>query len=169
MKVLVAVDDDEFGESLVDFVSRAFTKEDTTVMLLHVIEPSCVTDTATAVCGHGITRKILEERLRNASSLLNQLRFDLREKVTPSFPVEVAVLIGTPHRVILDYAYEIKADVIVIGSHGHGDLSRLRISSVSMAVLTHAECAVTIVKLPHMAQAENGSTSTAHSSSRSLA
>jgi nucleotide-binding universal stress UspA family protein len=146
MRVLVAIDDDSLAQPIIDFVAAVFSHHGTIIKLLHVIEPSSISNSATSFYGHGISREILEGRLKDASDLLNRLRKDLRSKVLPSVPVEVSVLMGKAHHVILDCAQESNSDIIVIGSNGHGNLSRLRISSVSYAVLSHAECAVTVVK-----------------------
>lgn len=169
MKILVAIDDDSLCQTVIDFVAKVFSHHATIVKLLHVVQPSPVVDTATSLCGHGENHQILEERLQKASSFLNSLRQDLRSKMLPSEPVEVSVLMGTPHRVILDCAEEFGADLIVLGSHGHGDLSRLKISSVSYAVLSHADCAVTIVKAQEVFQNEEASETALPKSARLLA
>lgn len=169
MKILVAVDDDSLCRTVVDFVAKVFSHHATIVKLLHVVQPSPIVDTATSLCGHGENHQILEERLQKASEFLNTLRKDLRSKMLPSEPVEVSVLLGTPHRVILDCAEEFEADLIVIGSHGHGDLSRLKISSVSYAVLSHADCAVTIVKAQQVFEKEDATEIALPKSARLLA
>jgi nucleotide-binding universal stress UspA family protein len=168
MRVLVAIDDDTLINPIVDFVAAAFSHHGTIIKLLHVIEPSQVTDTLTSMSGHGETRKILEERLRSASTLLNEVRNDMHPKMIPSVPIEISVLLGTPHRVILETAEESQSDVIVLGSHGRGDLSRLRISSVSYAVLSHAECAVTIVKPRQWVEDLEDSSKSKHAGAQTL-
>ncbi len=50
---------------------------------------------------------------------------------------------------ILEVAEEIGADVIVVGSRGHGVGRRLLRGSVSTKVAHHAECDVLIVHTPH--------------------
>ena len=46
---------------------------------------------------------------------------------------------------ILDKARELKVDLIVIGSHGHGLLRKILVGSVTEAVLRKAPCGVLIV------------------------
>lgn len=46
---------------------------------------------------------------------------------------------------IVDHAAEIDADVLVIGSHGHGALHRALMGSVSAKVVQHAPCPVLVV------------------------
>ncbi len=155
MRILVAIDDDSFGNLIVDFVSGAFSQKGNLIKLLHVIEPSSVSDTITEIYGHGITHKILEERLQKANEMLTALRIDLRSRISKSVPIEVSVLIGSANHVILDAADDWNADVIVMGSHGRMGLSRLCLGSISMSVLAHAGCAVTIVKMPLQGEAES--------------
>jgi len=56
-----------------------------------------------------------------------------------------AVLSGTPAHAIVRYADEQKADLIVIGSHGRGVVSRLLLGSVAERVLHLAGCPVFLV------------------------
>jgi len=57
------------------------------------------------------------------------------------------VEVGEPGDVLCAVADEINADVIVVGSHGHGWLQRVLIGSVSNHVLHHAPCPVLVVRL----------------------
>lgn len=47
---------------------------------------------------------------------------------------------------ILEEAEAFGADLIVVGSHGHGMLERFLLGSVSQAVALHASCSVEIVR-----------------------
>ena len=57
------------------------------------------------------------------------------------------VEVGEPGDVICAVAAEINADLIVVGSHGHGWFQRVLIGSVSTHVLHHAPCPVLVVRL----------------------
>lgn len=56
------------------------------------------------------------------------------------------VEVGSPKVVILDYAEKIKADLIVMGSHGRHGISML-LGSTANAVLHHALCDVLAVRI----------------------
>lgn len=56
------------------------------------------------------------------------------------------ILKGDPARAILDYAEQIDADMIVIGSRGLGDFSSLMLGSVSHKVAHDAKCTCITVK-----------------------
>lgn len=148
MRILVAVDDDGLSKAIIDFVAGAFSQNGNIIKLLHAIEPSSVGNNITEIYGSGITREILEERLQIASGLLADLRNHLRSKISESVPVENTVLVGSANHVILDVADDWNSDVIVMGSHGRTGLSQLYLGSISMSVLSHADCPVTIIRLP---------------------
>lgn len=61
-----------------------------------------------------------------------------------SVPVTVRVVQGHPAGVLLDAGKT--ADLIVLGSEGHGAFTGMLLGSVSMQVVHHAPCAVTIVR-----------------------
>lgn len=62
-------------------------------------------------------------------------------------PIEPIVETGDPGPTICSVASQINADVIVLGSHGHGWLQRVLLGSVSTHVLHHAPCAVLVMRL----------------------
>jgi nucleotide-binding universal stress UspA family protein len=55
------------------------------------------------------------------------------------------VQIGTPWRTLVDTAKRIRADLIVIGSHGYGGLDRL-LGTTAAKVVDHAPCSVLVVR-----------------------
>jgi len=80
-----------------------------------------------------------------------QLRARL-EKVKPDDPrlsVTHQLLRGDPASEIVRFAAEAGIDLIVLGTHGRGGLSRLLIGSVAEHVLRKAPCPVVTVKPPH--------------------
>ncbi|MDA7937857.1 universal stress protein [Pirellulales bacterium] len=58
----------------------------------------------------------------------------------------LAVTIGTPGLEIADYAQRVKADLIIIPSHGYHGLKRLFLGSVAERVLRHAPCRVLVLR-----------------------
>jgi nucleotide-binding universal stress UspA family protein len=62
----------------------------------------------------------------------------------------LAVAVGVPHRVIVDYAKEHEADMIVLGSHGHGPVVHFLLGSVAERVVRQAVCPVLIVPHAHL-------------------
>ena len=61
--------------------------------------------------------------------------------------VTIAVTVGQPAAEIVQYANQHAADVVVLGSHGHGVVRRFMLGSVADRVLRQASCPVMLV--PH--------------------
>ncbi len=73
----------------------------------------------------------------------------LLEEVKPSDPnvrYEQRMLTGDPAGALVDFAKEEQMDLIVLGTHGRGGLSRLLMGSVAEAVVRRAECPVLTFK-----------------------
>jgi nucleotide-binding universal stress UspA family protein len=68
---------------------------------------------------------------------------------TTRIPVHGKVLEGNPEKAIIDEAERWNADLIVVGSHGFGPLTRRVLGSTSNAVALHARRSVEIVRCPH--------------------
>lgn len=147
MRVLLAVEDSQFGQAIIDYVASHSWKPGTMFKLLHVVEPTLVGDSITAIYGVGLDNQILEERTKSGSELMENLRHKLQAEVGAALPVEVSVQIGQPQHVILEEANHWKANTIIMGSHGRRGLSRFFLGSVSLAVLAQSKCTVTVVRV----------------------
>jgi nucleotide-binding universal stress UspA family protein len=66
---------------------------------------------------------------------------------------EPIVETGEPGPTICAIAARVGADVVVLGSHGHGWLQRVLLGSVSAHVLHHAPCPVLVMRLEDTAKA----------------
>jgi nucleotide-binding universal stress UspA family protein len=60
--------------------------------------------------------------------------------------VSTDVLIGTPETKIVETAAAMKADLVIVGSHGYNLWERLLLGSVSDSVVHKAPCSVMVVK-----------------------
>ncbi|CAO3676044.1 unnamed protein product [Umbelopsis ramanniana] len=55
---------------------------------------------------------------------------------------------GNAQYEIVSKALEVKADVVIVGSHGSGFLKRTLIGSVSQYCVNHCDCTVIVAKVP---------------------
>ncbi len=62
----------------------------------------------------------------------------------PAVPIEEVVVEGHPAPVLLDRSHE--ADLLVVGSRGHGAFTGMLLGSVSEHVVSHAACPVVVVR-----------------------
>jgi nucleotide-binding universal stress UspA family protein len=70
----------------------------------------------------------------------------LQERGQPAPPVSVYVGMGSPAEVLLRRSHG--ADLLVVGSRGHGGLGAVLLGSTSMQCTHHATCPVTVVHSP---------------------
>jgi nucleotide-binding universal stress UspA family protein len=87
----------------------------------------------------------MEELRRRAPELLGTAAEQIR-RAHPNLLVTTKVLEGTPRNVIVQEAADRKADLIVLGSHGHGRVRQALLGSVATGVAADALCAVEIIR-----------------------
>lgn len=67
-------------------------------------------------------------------------------KMFPAWKISAEAAYGSPAWELWSKSNEIKADLIVVGSHGHTALGRFFLGSISNKVLTEASCSVRIAR-----------------------
>ncbi len=83
----------------------------------------------------------------------------------PDRTVEGVVVRGRPANVLTDAADAFDADLMIVGSRGHGRVAALILGSVSSEVVDHAPCPVLVARQSEVRQvvfATDGSTAAAH-------
>ena len=149
MKILVAIDGSEHSDAVVDEIAHRHSPQDSEVRIISVVNlpmPLSAESLATSAGYHGELEKVEREL---ASRTLEKAAARLRDRLEGnSVKITTEVLSGSPKQVILDEAEAFGADLIVVGSHGHGALERFLLGSVSQAVALHAKCSVEIVRGP---------------------
>jgi hypothetical protein len=66
----------------------------------------------------------------------------------PGVAHEVELLTGTPVCELLQFAQDMKIDLIVMSSHGRTGLRRLLMGSIAEGIMRKANCPVLVVKQP---------------------
>ncbi len=151
MKILIAIDGSEYSEAVVDEIAQRHSPADSEVRVISVVNPPMpfsAESLATSAGYDGELEKIEREGARRTiKKAVARLRRSLKGG---SVKITSAVLAGSPKRVILEDADAFRADLIVVGSHGHGALERFLLGSVSQSVALHAKCSVEIVRRPRV-------------------
>ena len=150
MRILLATDGSEQSEAAVDEIARQRFPADSEVRVISVVEPP---DFPSRFPGEGVDMSLyveIENTARErARAAVEKAAAQLRTaEESHQLNVTTAVLSGSPKGVILEEAEAFDADLIVVGSHGHGILERFLLGSVSQAVALHAKCSVEIVRRP---------------------
>lgn len=143
MKILLAIDDSPYSESVIDaVVSRSFPR-DSQIRVVTVIEPLELD------ASDGLTMAVLKDiekaRHESARKLLDKCKHRL-DAMGADISVHFEVLEGDPRQKIIDAASQWGASKILIGAHSHGLCPRNLVGSVSRAVAAHAPCTVEIVR-----------------------
>jgi universal stress protein A len=107
-----------------------------------------VMDLPVAYCENPLVYTFPAEEVGEAERELNRV-------VPPDASVacEHRLLKGETATAILKAAEEAKADLIVIGTHGHTGAMHVLLGSVAEKVMRHALCPVMAVKAPHSREA----------------
>lgn len=88
-------------------------------------------------------RKIVEALTEETQAAMEKVRKSLAKK---SVQAKTITRQGLPADSILDTAQKMKADVIVVGSHGRHGAKKFLLGSVSSKVVDYSKCPVLVVK-----------------------
>ncbi len=134
-KILVAIDGSRHSSTALEMAVDLAQRYAASLMLVHAFPH--VSD----LLGTPQYERLLDARTMIGTSLLEAAQAQVGERV----PVDVQLIEGPPAQAILRVAQEESADMVVIGSRGHGQLAGLLLGSVSTTVSQHSHCPVLIV------------------------
>ena len=140
--ILVPIDFSSITESVVDIAKTLAECFSSRLWLIHVASPD--PDFVGYDAGPQSVRDQLAEHLREEHQRLQATAAELRKA---GIDTTALLVQGATAEKILAEAEEHSADLIVMGSHGHGAMHRALMGSVSERVLRKAACPVTII--PH--------------------
>lgn len=138
--LLVSVDFSAATRPVVDAAVELAKATDAQVILHHSLQPPIVTTE------YGIGIEMMQETLQIAEKGARHQLEHIEDELTALGLTVSSVLTegaASPH--IVDLARKRKADVIILGSHGHTALYELIVGSTTNAVLRKAPCPVMIV------------------------
>ena len=149
MKVLLAIDGSAHSEAAVADVARRPWPDGTAVEILTVIHSATpmVIDPALVIAAIHVDQ--IADQRSAAPALMDAARAQIAA-AAPRISVSTRILEGTPQDVIVQEARDWNADLIVLGSHGHGRLKRMVLGSVAGAVAANAPGSVQIVRANHL-------------------
>ena len=145
MKVLLAIDGSKHSATAVEEVAARQWPAGTEVEILTVIHPGIpvLVDPAFVVAADYV--QATQELRQHAPELLASAAEQIQQG-RPDLLVTTKVLEGTPRKVIVQEAADWEADLIVLGSHGHGSVRQALLGSVATGVAADALCAVEIIR-----------------------
>ncbi len=141
MNVLVAVDLSEVSRAMLDAVRRIPRREGMRVVVLHVAEPD--PEFVGWDAGPGVVREAVAAEFQRERHEVEAMAASLREDGIDAVGLVVQ---GATVATILDEVERREADLLVVGSHGHGAAYDLAVGSISSGVIRKATVPVLVVK-----------------------
>jgi nucleotide-binding universal stress UspA family protein len=146
MKILLAVDGSVCSKAAVNSVADRPWPEGSEVKIVSAMEILYVPTTETLVLPDIYYKELERVAKEQAEAAVKYAAERIRSGMSSGLEITTKITSGSAREVILDEAESWDADLIVLGSHGHGGWQRFLLGSVSHAVATHAHCSVEIVR-----------------------
>jgi nucleotide-binding universal stress UspA family protein len=138
--IIVGVDGSQASESALAWAARyAHATGGKLVAVLAWHYPSAAGGPPVGVAPEAVTSEVEKSRHEMLDKAIEATCGDM-----PPSSVERKVIYGHPAQVLLDESRN--ADLLVVGSRGHGGFTGMMLGSISTHCVTHASCAVTVVK-----------------------
>lgn len=138
--LLVPVDLSAVTEDAIAVAARLGEALGAAVWLIHVAQPD--PDFVGYEAGPPNVRDQVAREMRETHARIQEYSAGLRDRGIDATAIQVQ---GATVETILHEAARLGADLIVLGSHGHGVVRRALLGSVSEGVLHRASCPVLIV------------------------
>ena len=135
MKVLVAIDHSPSSDTVLEAAVNRAWPAGTKFCVLNVVN----------VLRFERLHTLIEDATREGEQLVQAGAKRICDAGNEAFPRTSP---GNPRSDISCFAKEWGADLILVGSHGHGTIGRFLLGSVAQAVLRTAPCSVEIVRTP---------------------
>lgn len=135
-RILLGVDFSDCGTAALKYAKRLAASFRARLIVVHADEPPWLPSTGMA----------MEESVERGRELLRRVEAYLREQVGPEFAPFIRILHVPPAEAILWTCRLEKCDLIVVGTHGRGGLSRLTLGSVAERVLRQSDVPVLTVR-----------------------
>jgi universal stress protein A len=144
-KFLVPIDFSEHSKKTVESATQLAVLTGGNITLLHVFQvPNYPAAFYQGLYTEHEQVKIQVDSLKREANA--QLALVIEQIVARGLEAHPLLRIGNPYDEIVSAAKEIRADLIVIGSHGHAGLERFLLGSTAERVVQYAPCPVLIVK-----------------------
>ncbi len=138
--IVVAIDFGDFSKRIINFSVEYAKDKNIKIYFLHVLslDVSYVIGDVGMQYVHGVQENMIEADTKRLEELTDFIKGE-------NIPYETEVVQGIASDSILEKAKEVKAELILIGSHGHGALYEALVGSVAHDVLKITDIPVLIV------------------------
>ncbi|MES0363072.1 MAG: universal stress protein [Desulfobacteria bacterium] len=139
-RILCPTDFSATAQKALEYAVFLASSHNAELLLLHVVDHLHGFDNylILSLTPHEVAERMEKHAKENLSDVTNQIKETVK--------IEKAVRHGKTSVQIIEMAREVKADLIVMGSHGRTGVSHVIIGSVAEAVVRHAYCPVLVVR-----------------------
>ena len=144
-RILVPLDFSANSTRTLDYAHGLAVEFDAALHLIHVCEtPSMTTLDAYSISYTDWSQRLGEEAERELTTIKGSLA---------DVTITTEVLFGNPAKAIVQAAHSNQADLIVMGTHGHGAVMHVLLGNVAERVVRMAQCPVLTVREPNAREA----------------
>lgn len=136
-KILVPVDFSKCSESALNYAKGFASQHGSELILLHVVEPLVYP----AEFGYPSLGAIPSQTNYEQAGRMRLARLH-KQMATTGVKANAKLRVGQPYYEITRAAKELRADLIIISTHGHTGLKHVFLGSTAERVVRHAECPV---------------------------
>jgi len=142
-RVVVPTDFSDCAEAAWALAQRVASAVRSEVVLVHVfVEPHLYGETPFSA---DQTKRTIEEGRKWVEGELERWAAAARDK---GLAVRTLILDGVAYQRVVELASEERADLVIMGTHGRGGVSRALVGSVADRVIRSAPCPVLTVRTP---------------------
>ena len=145
MRILLATDGTKHSYKAIQMIGNFNLSDQSEIKIISIVDMAVPLAIEMYEGYLPTTIEIEKTAKENASKILEETKA-LIAKTHPEILISTEVLLGSPESRIVEKAEEMKAELIVVGSHGYNRWERLLLGSVSDSVVHHAPCSVLIVR-----------------------
>ncbi len=146
MRVLLAVDGSEYAKEAAaqcgEFVAEL---SETVVKIITIADYTADLASDPFMSSGEFLEAVREGMQKKSEEILLAAEKIIRYK-NKQVEIQKEMCIGSAKKLIVKEAQNWKADLVVIGSHGYGFLTRTLLGSVSDAVVHHSPCSVLVAR-----------------------
>lgn len=147
MRILLATDGSNSCKVAVDEICKRPWPAGTRVKIISVAPVLTLAEADPyRLLGAAIHSEMIEKDRAQAAHVVESTAEEIRSRA-PELHVETETFDGSPKQVIVEEAERWEADLIILGSHGHGPVKRFLLGSTAQSVALHAHCSVEIARI----------------------
>jgi nucleotide-binding universal stress UspA family protein len=148
-RILFCTDFSESADAAFGFaVDAVVRRPEATLYILHVIHE------ADAQFWRSYLAEVEDVEEQSRQAIQRKIQESYLSRVPPGVPVQVEIRDGPDGPAILEFAREQSIDLIIIGRHGHGGVSKALFGGVAEKIVRKADCAVLVVPLSYARKKE---------------